>query len=411
MQSLLIENIKAIYGAYESAPSFKRGAQMNYLPSIENAYLLIEDGIIASFGSMDDAPSRADKVIDASDKYLLPAWADSHTHIVFAGPREKEYIQRIEGISYEQIAADGGGILNSAKKLAITSESELYESAAMRLEEVMRMGTGAIEIKSGYGLSYDSELKILRVIRRLKEQYSLPIKSTFLGAHAIPEQFKNDREGYISEVVDRMLPDIVDQGLADYIDVFCDEGFFTIEETALIMDAGAKYGLKSKIHANELANSGGVQVGIAHGAVSVDHLEQIEDVEIDALKNSFTIPTLLPSVSFFLNIRYAPARQMIDRGLGLAIASDYNPGSSPSGNIPFLISLACNKMKMLPNEAINAATVNGAHAMELGHEVGSIVSGLKANLILTKKIPSLEFLPYAFGSDHIDQVFINGEAI
>lgn len=409
--STLIKNIRSLFGTYKSAPGFKRGADMMLLPSIEKAYLLIENGKIAAYGPMSDCPDRANEIIDATGQYVLPTWADSHTHIVFAGSRESEYIQRIQGATYEEIANAGGGILNSAKRLADTSETELYDSAVMRLTEVMGMGTGAIEIKSGYGLSYESELKILRVIRKLKENFDLPIKSTFLGAHAIPTIYKENRRAYIDEVIDRMLPEVADQDLADYIDVFCDEGFFTVDETAEIMDAGAKYGLKSKIHANELANSGGVQIGIAHEAVSVDHLEQIKQPEIDALLKSQTIPTVLPSVSFFLNIRYAPARQMIDAGLGLAMASDYNPGSSPSGNIPFLISLACNKMKLHPNEAINAATINGAHAMELGHQVGSITKGLDANFILTKAMPSLDFLPYAFGSSHIDSVYISGKRV
>jgi len=384
---------------------------MMELPSQSNSFLLVTDGVITDFGPMADCPDRSDQTVDCSGKYILPCWADSHTHIVFAGSREGEYIQRIQGASYEEIAAAGGGILNSAARLGTASEDELYESAAKRLEEVMSMGTGAIEIKSGYGLTFASELKMLGVIRRLKEDYVLPIKSTFLGAHAIPAAYQGNREGYISEVVDRMLPIVASEGLADYIDVFCDEGFFTVDETAVIMDAGAKYGLKAKIHANELANSGGVQIGIAHDAVSVDHLEQIEAAEIEALSDSSTIPTVLPSVSFFLNIRYAPARQMIDEGLGLAIASDYNPGSSPSGNVPFLISLACNKMKLHPHEAINAATINGAHAMEVGHLTGSITRGMLANIIVTKELPSLDFMPYAFGSNHIDAVYIKGQRV
>ena len=407
--STIIKNIRSIYGVYAAAPAFKRGAEMMSLPSIDNAFLEITNGKISDFGPMANCPDRADVTIDANGQYLMPTWADSHTHIVFAGSREGEYIQRIQGVSYEDIAKAGGGILNSAKRLGDTSEEDLYNSAVQRLQEVISMGTGAIEIKSGYGLSYESELKILRVIRRLKENHDLPIKSTFLGAHAIPTSYGTNRRAYIDEVINRMLPQVADEDLADYIDVFCDEGFFTVDETAEIMDAGAKYGLKAKIHANELANSGGVQIGIAHDAVSVDHLEQIEQPEIEALLKSQTIPTVLPSVSFFLNIRYAPARQMIDSGLGIAIASDYNPGSSPSGNVPFLISLACNKMKLHPHEAINAATVNGAHAMELGHKVGSITRGLDANFILTKAMPSLDFLPYAFGSNHIESVYISGK--
>jgi len=409
MKRTLIKNIKSLAGIHTKPHSYLKGEAMSILHTIEDAFLLIEDDKIADFGTMDNCPTSIEHTIDAQGQFVLPAWVDSHTHIVFAESRDSEYLARLKGKSYEQIAAEGGGILNSALKLESMSEEALYEGAAKRLEEVISMGTGAIEIKSGYGLSYESELKILRVIRKLKENYSIPIKSTFLGAHAIPTIYKNDREKYIDLVINKMLPQIHEEKLADYIDVFCDEGFFTVEETEKILTAGAAYGLKAKIHANELANSGGVQVGIKCNAVSVDHLERIEQPEIDALKNSNTIPTVLPSVSFFLNIPYAPSRMMIDNGLGVTIASDYNPGSSPSGNIPFLLALACNKMRLLPSEAINAVTLNGAYALELEDQLGSITKGKLANIIITNKMSTLAHLPYAFGSHQIDKVFIKGE--
>jgi imidazolonepropionase len=409
-KTTLITGLKGIYGITNPSQKLKRGKEMALLNGIEGpCYLLVKDKKIHSFGPVSEAPENADRIIHADGQYILPGWCDSHTHIVFAASREHEYIMRLKGKSYEEIAAAGGGILNSAEKLRKTDEDALYDSASIRLEEVMNMGTTAIEIKSGYGLSTESELKMLRVIRKLKEQYPITIKASFLAAHAIPPEYKNNRDEYIRIIIENMLPKVHDEGLADYCDVFCDTGFFTVEETDKVLKAAAKYGLKAKIHANELANSGGVQVGIANDAISVDHLEMIEDVEIEALLNSQTIPTVLPSVSYFLGIRYAPARKMIDRGLGVCIATDYNPGSSPSGNIPFLLSLACNRMKLLPEEAINAVTINGACAMELEGELGSISLGKKANLILTRTIPSLGFIPYAFGSNHIDKVMIEGK--
>lgn len=407
MAKTLFKNIKELKGIIESDSFFRKGEQMNEVASIKDAYLIIEDDTIVDYGSMGDLPegNYADK-IDAAGSIIMPSFVDSHTHIVFATPREEEYVLRIKGASYEEIAESGGGILNSAKKLQQKSEEELYKDASKRLEEVIGYGTGAIEIKSGYGLTVDSEMKMLRVIKRLKENYDIPIKRTFLGAHAVPAGV--DRRDYIKSLIEEMLPIIDQENLADYIDVFCDKGFFTVEETAEILEAGRKIGLKAKIHANELANSGGVQVGIAHDAISVDHLEMIEQAEIDALKKSSTIPTALPSCSFFLGIPYAPARNMIDQGLGVVLATDYNPGSSPSGKIPFLLSLACTKMKLTPNEAFNAVTINAAHALEMADKVGSITRGKWANIIMTKPIKSFDFIPYAFGTEHIDRVWIKG---
>lgn len=406
--SILINRIKTIYGIQTSPQTFKKGAAMSVVEKMDDAFILIERGKIKDFGPQSLAPQNADHIIDAFGCLVLPCWCDSHTHIVFAEGREAEYVARLQGKSYQEIANNGGGILNSAAKLQKLSEDELYVSACQRLDEVISNGTGAIEIKSGYGLTLESELKMLRVIKRLKENSRVAIKATFLGAHAIPTIFKNDREKYIDLIIKSMMPQVMEEGLADYIDVFCDEGFFTVEETDKILNAGSKYGLKAKIHANELAISGGVQVGVANGAVSVDHLEMIGDEEIEILKSAKTIPTVLPFCSYFLNIHYAPARRMIDQGLGIAIASDYNPGSSPSGNIPLLLSMACNKMRLLPLEAFNAVTVNGAFAMELENDYGTIGIGKTASLIITKPIPSLEYMIYAFGSNHIKQVVLHG---
>lgn len=407
MSSTLITRIQTLYQIDDGTRKLVSGEDMRSVPSIDNAWLLIENGKIAAFGKMENVPERADKIIDAYQKSVLPAWCDSHTHIVFADSREEEFVMRIKGRSYAEIAEAGGGILNSAKKLQKMDISELYEKAAMRLEEVIGFGTGAIEIKSGYGLTTESELKMLRVIRRLKENYSLPIKSTFLGAHAVPAEYKNNRAEYIRLLTDEMLPRIANENLADYCDVFCDTGFFTVDETDLILQAAAKFGLMPKIHANELANSGGVQVGVKNNAISVDHLEQIGDAEIACLKNSTTLPVALPSCSFFLGIPFAPGRKIIDAGLPLVLATDYNPGSTPSGKIPFVISLACIHMKLTPEEAINAVTVNGAKAMQLEHEVGSIAVGKRANIIITKPIKNLAYIPYAFGSNHIDTVLLH----
>lgn len=410
-ETLLIKNIHRLYGIAQSGSPFKKGKAMSEVETIENAFLLTQGKSIKSYGSMAQCPERADTVIDASGKCVLPTWCDSHTHIVFAQGRENEYVDKLTGISYEEIAAKGGGILNSAKKLQELPEDILYERALGRLNEVITNGTGAIEIKSGYGLTLDSELKMLRIIQRLKESSEATIKATFLGAHAIPPEYKDNRKGYIDLIINRMLPQISEEKLADYCDVFCEKGFFTVEETDQILKAGAKYGLKAKIHANQLNISGGVQVGIANHAVSVDHLEAVGQEELDALKYTDTIPTVLPSCSFFLNIPYAPARKMIDQGLGIAMATDFNPGSSPSGNIPLLMALACNPMRLLPAEVFNAVTINGAHAMELGHSHGAIEAGRVANVIITKSIPSLDYMIYSFGSMHIDQVILNGKIV
>lgn len=411
MSQIIIKNIKKIYGISTGPSPFKKGVDMSFTETLDNGFILIEDDHITDLGHMKDCPSIASQVIDAQDKCVMPAWCDSHTHIVFAQGRESEYVDRLKGKTYEEIAANGGGILNSAAKLQHKSEDELFDSALIRLNEVISYGTGAIEIKSGYGLTVESELKMLRVIKRLKQHSLATIKASFLGAHAIPLAYKNDRNAYIDLIINEMLPQVAAEGLADYCDVFCDQGFFTVLETDKILKAAHKYGLKPKIHANELAISGGVQVGIANNAVSVDHLEAIGQEEIDALKDFDTIPTVLPSCSFFLNIHYAPARKMIDQGLGIAIATDYNPGSSPSGNIPLLMAFACNKMRLLPTEAFNAVTINGAHAMELGDTHGSIGIGKIANLIITKEIPSLDYMIYAFGSQHIDQLILKGVVV
>lgn len=382
---------------------------MSVVDTIDQAFILAEEGVISNFGPMSQSPERADEIIDATDCLVMPCWCDSHTHIVYASAREDEYVERLRGTSYEEIAKKGGGILNSSRKLQNTSEEDLYISAKTRLDEVISYGTGAIEIKSGYGLTTDSELKMLRVIRRLKENSSATIKASFLGAHAMPTIYKENRKAYIDLLIQEMLPKVAAEGLADYCDVFCDKGFYNEQETDQILKAAAKYGLKAKIHANELAISGGVQVGITNHAISVDHLEAIGPEEIEALKNSNTIPTVLPSCSFFLNIHYAPARKMIDEGLGIAMATDYNPGSSPSGNIPLLMAFACNNMRILPAEAFNAVTINGACALEIGHSHGSIAKGKSANLIITKPIPSLNYMVYSFGSSHVDKVILRGK--
>lgn len=410
MSIRLIKNIHRLYQCDDGSRSIVKGADMKELPSLENAYLLMNGDKIEAWGAMADCPSVPEaETIDASGKSVLPCWCDSHSHIVYAGSREGEFVDRVKGLSYEEIADNGGGILNSARRLQGTSEDELFQSAKKRLAEVISFGTGALEIKSGYGLTVDAELKMLRVIKRLKEISPIPIKANFLGAHAVPVKYKENRAEYIRLITEEMLPQIVEEGLADYIDVFCDRGFYTVEETDQILKAGAAHGLKAKIHANELDYSGGVQVGVKNNAVSVDHLECVGEEEINCLLNSDTMPTILPSTAFFLNLEYAPARKMIDAGLPVALASDYNPGSTPSGRIPFVISLACIKMKMLPEEAINALTINGARAMEMENEMGSIAKGKKANIIITKEISSLAFIPYSFGSDLIDQVIIGGE--
>ncbi len=409
----LITNIKLLVNTRESNVLL-RGKALAELPCIEDAYLLIEDGIMAAYGEMNALPAvdrRPSTEIDAKGATVLPAWCDSHTHLVFAASREEEFVYKLKGMSYAEIAAKGGGILNSAAKINAMSETELFNISRQRLQEVIKLGTGAIEIKSGYGLSVEGELKMLRVIQRLKQESPIPIKATFLGAHTYPLQFKNDHQGYIDMIIDEMLPVIATEKLADYIDVFCEEGFFSAKETEVICNAGMKYGLKPKIHANQLNLSNGVQTGVKLNAVSVDHLETMNEDAIQTLASSDTIGTLLPTAAFFLRMSYQPARRLIESGCAIALATDYNPGSSPSGNMNFVVALSCIQMKMLPEEAINAATINGAYAMELQDEVGSISIGKKANLIFTKPISSLAYLPYSFGSNLIDKVMINGEFV
>ncbi|MCY7311833.1 MAG: imidazolonepropionase [Chitinophagaceae bacterium] len=413
MPATIITNIKQLVNIRQQN-ELLRGKELAVLPCIENAYLVIENGIIAEYGEMDNlgwTDNNNDNLIDASGQIVLPAWCDSHTHIVFATSREEEFIDKIRGISYAEIAAKGGGILNSAKKIAETSELDLLRSAWARLQEIMQLGTGAVEIKSGYGLSVEGELKMLRVIKKLKETSPIPIKATFLGAHTYPVEYKENHQGYIDLIINEMLPVIAEEKLADYIDVFCETGFFSPEETEIICIAGMNYGLKPKIHANQLNLSGGTQVGVKLEAVSVDHLETMDDDAINALANSTTIGTLLPTAAFFLRMPFQPARKLIDAGCAIALATDFNPGSSPSGNMNLAIAMSCIQMKMLPEEAINAATINGAYAMELQDELGSIMVGKKANLIFTKPVPSLAYLPYSFGSNLIDMVMIGGEII
>lgn len=412
MKSVLIKNIKALYGIINDASIQKKsGTEMSHLDSIENAYLIIKDGIITDFGSMNNLPEISLPSIDANNGYVLPSFIDSHTHIVFAKSREEEFVMRIKGKSYEEIAAAGGGILNSARKLQAMSEDELFEEAKTRLFEVIKYGTGAIEIKSGYGLTVADEIKMLRVIKRLKAISPITIKSTFLGAHAIPTEFKQNREAYINLVINEMLPKIFAENLAEYCDVFCDQGFFTVDETERILIAAKQYGLKAKIHGNELGYTGGVQIAVKHQAISVDHLEYTGEAEITSLKNGNTMPVGLPNCSFFLGIPYAPGRQIIDAGLPFCLASDYNPGSSPNGRMSFVVSLACTQMKLTPEEAINATTINGAYALELSHTHGSITKGKLGNIIITKPIPSIAFIPYSFGVDMIDKVIIAGVEI
>lgn len=406
----LIINIKELLQVRETAIDKVSGAEMAILPTIKNAFLVIKDHLIADFGTMDNLPETdADKTIDATGKMVLPSWCDSHTHIVYAGNREQEFVDRINGMTYEEIANRGGGILNSAKKLNETTEEEIYNQSKARLEEVMRLGTGAVEIKSGYGLTVEGELKMLRVIQRLAQNYPITIKATFLGAHAFPLEFKENHQGYIDLIINEILPEIAKNKLAEFIDVFCETGYFTVDETQQIMEAGIKFGLKPKIHVNQFNSIGGIQAGIKYNALSVDHLEVMTTEDIEALKNTETMPVALPSCSYFLSIPYTPAREMITAGLPLALATDYNPGSTPSGNMNFVVATACIKMKMTPEEAINAATINGAYAMGISATHGSITIGKKANLIITKPIPSYYQLPYAFGSNLIDTVLIEGE--
>ena len=410
MKTLII-NIKELLQIRDASILKVSGAEMAELPTIKNAFLLIENDLIANFGSMEDLQEdlNPEKRIDADGKMVLPSWCDSHTHIVYACNREQEFVDRINGLSYEEIANRGGGILNSAQKLNETSEEEIYNQSKVRLEEIISLGTGAVEIKSGYGLTFNGEMKMLRVISRLSKEYPITIKATFLGAHAFPLEYANNREGYIDLIIDKMLPEIAENKLADFIDVFCERGYFTIAETEQILEAGIRFGLKPKIHVNQFNSIGGIQVGIKYNALSVDHLEVMTLEDIEAMKNSDTMPVALPSCSYFLGIPYTPAREMIEKGLPIALASDFNPGSTPSGNMNFVVSTACIQMKMTPEEAINAATLNGAYAMGISETHGSITIGKKANLIITKPVSSYYQLPYAFGSNLIDAVFIEGK--
>lgn len=412
---LFIKNIKELVQV-ETAPVVKRsGSEMSQLESIKDAFLAIEDGKIVAFGKMSDWPGITDwrdlEVIDASGKMVFPSWCDPHTHLVFAASREGEFVDRINGLTYEEIAAKGGGILNSAKKLANASEDELFESALVRLNEVISMGTGAIEIKSGYGLSIDAELKMLRVIKRLKESTPAVVKANFLGAHAIPLEYRSNREVYINQIINDMLPVIREEGLADFIDVFCESNYYTPEETDRILEAGKKIGLTPKIHVNQFNAIGGVQVGVKHQALSVDHLEVMRPEDIESLKNTVTMPTALPSCSFFLGIPYAPVKEMIAAGLPVALATDYNPGSTPSGNMNFVVALGCIRMKLTPEQAINAATINAAYAMGVSDQLGSIAIGKRANVFITREIPSYAFIPYSFGNNVVETVILNGEVI
>ncbi len=408
MTTLFI-NIKELIQVRDKNIKKVSGAEMKELPTIKNAFLLIENDTILDFGQMTNAPKTANHIVDCQGKMILPSWCDSHTHIVYAGNREQEFVDRINGLSYEEIANRGGGILNSSKRLQELSEDELYKQSSKRLEEVIEQGTGAVEIKSGYGLSLDSELKMLRVIKRLKEHYKLPIKATFLGAHAFPAEYKDNKQAYIDLIINEMLPKVAEEQLAEFVDAFCETGYFSVEDTEKIIIAGKQYGLIPKIHVNQFTSIGGIQMCVKHNSLSVDHLEVMTLEDIKALKGSNTMPVALPSCSYFISIPYTPARELINEGLPIALASDYNPGTTPSGNMNFVVATACIKMKMTPEEAINAATINGAYAMNLSDEVGSITKGKKANFMLTKEIPSYGFIPYAFGTNLIDSVYLYGE--
>ena len=417
----LFVNIKELVGVQEVS-ALKVGAEMDSLNGIKDAFLLVDDGKIAQYGPMCDMPQNLrdmaenavlqnGEIVDATGRYIMPAFCDSHTHLVYAGSREQEFTDKIKGLSYQEIARRGGGILNSAKLLSQTSEESLFRSAMQRAREIMGQGTGAVEIKSGYGLNPQDEIKMLRVIARMKEESPLTIKSTFLGAHAFPAKYANDHNGYVEEIINEMIPMIASEGLAEYIDAFCEDGFFSVEDTDRIFNAGMKYGLRPKVHANQMGFSGGVQVGVKYGAVSVDHLESTGADEFRVLKGSDTIATILPGATFFLNMQYAPARQIIDYGIPVAMASNYNPGSCPSGSLQFQMALACIAMKLTPAEALNACTINGAFAMGVDDILGGITPGKQANIILTKEIPSIDFIPYAFTTPFIERLYIAGKEI
>ena len=410
MKKILIKNIKGLVQAGEEIPAVIKGTHMHILPVIENAFLALEDGEVVAYGPMDDWQGVTDwrdlEVIDATGKYVLPAFVDAHTHTVFAKSREEEFVDRIKGLSYEEIALKGGGILNSARRLGELSEDALFEAAKERIERLISYGTGALEIKSGYGLTVEAELKMLRVIKRLKEHFPITIKATFLGAHAFPKAYKENQQGYIDLIINEMLPVIEAEQLADYIDVFCERNYFSVEQMEQVLTAGKKIGLKPKVHVNQFSIMGGIQKAVELGAVSVDHLEEISQEDIDALKNAATIPTILPSCSHFISIPFGNARWMMENDLPVALASDFNPGTTPSGNLGFVWSLACVKMKMTPEEAFNALTVNAAAALELSETHGKIALGRRSPIIITKEIPSLAYIPYAFGDMHIERVIV-----
>jgi len=405
----LFYNIKELIQVRENNTSILKGDEMKELPSIKNAFLLIENDVIIDYGSMENAPKSYDKTVDVSGRMIVPSWIDSHTHIVYAGNREQEFVDRINGLSYDEIYQRGGGILNSVEKLRAASEEELYQDAAQRLEELIAQGTGVIEIKSGYGLDLESELKMLRVIKRLKETYDVAIKATFLGAHAVPVEFKNNQSGFVDEICLKMIPEIAKTGLADYVDAFLETGYFTVEETRKIIQAATQHGLKSKIHVNQFTSVDGIEMCVEENVLSVDHLEIVTDKDVEALKRGTTIPVALPTCSYFLSIPYTPARMLLNAGLPLVIASDYNPGTTPSGNMNFVVATACIKMKLTPEEAVNAATLNAAYALELEKEYGSITKGKKASFFITKPIHSIYALPYNFGSHLIDEVYLHGK--
>ena len=419
MKDRLFINIKELVGVQETS-ALKVGAEMDNLNGIKDAFLYVKDGKIAGYGAMEQMPQelkdmagssvlQSGEVVDASGKFIMPAFCDSHTHLVYAGSREQEFTDKIKGLSYQEIARRGGGILNSAKLLSETSEDALYQSALARAREIISQGTGAVEIKSGYGLTPQDELKMLRVVARLKETTPLTVKATFLGAHAFPAKYAQDHNGYVEEIITEMIPMVAAEGLAEYIDAFCEDGFFSVEDTDRIFNAGIKYGLRPKVHANQMGFSGGVQVGVKYGARSVDHLESTGPEEFKALKDSDTIATILPGATFFLNMQYAPARELIQYGIPVAMASNYNPGSCPSGSLQFQMALACIAMKLTPAEALNACTINGAFAMDVDDMLGGITVGKQANIILTKEIPSIDFIPYAFTSPFIGKMYIAGE--
>ena len=410
MSKILIKNIKGLVQCGEDLPKIRKGLEMKELPVLENAFLALEDGVVVSYGLMKECAGITDwrdlEVIDAEGKFVLPAFCDSHTHTVFAKSREEEFVDRINGLSYEEIASRGGGILNSAARLKEISEDELFNYSIKRINQLKSYGTGAIEIKSGYGLTVESELKMLRVIKRLKSESDIKIKATFLGAHAYPLKFKENHKGYIDQIINEMLPQINEQGLADYIDVFCERNYFSVEEMSKILKAGINYGLRPKVHVNQFSSIGGVRKALEMNALSVDHMEEISNDDISALKGKNTIVTILPSCSYFLSIPYSNARRLIQSDIPIALASDFNPGSTPSGNLSFVWSLACIKMKMTPEEALNALTINAAYAMDLSETHGTISIGKKTPIIITKKIPSLAYIPYSFGEQNIERLIV-----